>query len=138
MTTYTNTSPQTTDYGGDVSVFPDLDPTFTEINGPQVVAEDIAASWSMPQGACEDDEDAGFYAVTLLSKPMNAVEAFRAQQRLETEALKDERVYSCSVQLTWNTATREMLITAYVDCLYGAFRLVASVDRVTLKLLGIQ
>ena len=138
MTTYTNISPETTDYGSDVSAFPDLDPTFTIIDGTQVVAQAIAARWSMPQGCCEDDEDAGFYAVMLLNRPMNTADAFRAAQRLETEARKDERVYSCPVRLTWNTATRAMTAVADVDCMYGTFQLVTSIDKVSLKLLGIQ
>ena len=31
-----------TDYGIDVSTFPDLDPTFGLISGPRVVAENVA------------------------------------------------------------------------------------------------
>lgn len=136
--TYTNQSPTTTDYGSDVSAFPDLDPTFSEINGVEAVAQAIAARWSMPQGSCEDDPDAGFYAVALLNKPMTTSQAFRAQQRLQTEAEKDERVYSCPVNVVWDASAREMKVTANVISMYGNFRLVATIDKVSLKLLGIQ
>ena len=137
MTTYTGESPDTTDYGSDVSAFPDLDPTFTEITGPLVIAEAIAARWSMAQGHCEDDPDAGFYAVLMLNRPMSVAEAYKAQQKLQTEAEKDQRVYSCPTRVTWDPGTQAMIVSATVDSMYGVFPLTVSIDKVTLKILGI-
>ena len=127
-----------TDYGTDVSCIPDLDPSFTEISGRLLVAENVVRRWSMPRGFCADDPDAGYDARRLLNRKWDRKSAFDAQQALGREAEKEEAVYTCIARLQYDVKTGALRISADLDTIEGTFSLVANVDSVTLTLLGIS
>lgn len=111
------------DYGTDVSTYPDLDATFGAISGPRTVAESVARSLE-----------------TLLQTALNAdlspVDVAVISAACRREALRDERVIDANVTVTVLTASESIRVTAALDLIEGeSFSLVLNVSAVTADLL---
>jgi hypothetical protein len=105
--------------------------------GNQVVGEAIARRWTTTAGQLIDDPNYGENIFDLVSAGLSKREIAYAQQRFAAEAEKDERVLSCAVILTFDAAGN-VTLTATVVTAFGPFKLVLSVDAVTLALLLVQ
>jgi hypothetical protein len=125
-------------FGTDISCVPDLDPSFTEINGAQVVAEEVVRRWQSLRGECADDPDAGEDVRVWVNRPWNRKHGFDLKVALEREAEKDERVLSCVVGLEYDSREKSISINGNFETNSGPFRLVTSIDTVTSKFLGIE
>lgn len=130
----------TTDFGTDISCYPDLDPSFAEISGPQVLAESTIRRWQTIRGECADDPDAGDDIRTKINRPWLRKSAYDLKLALEREAEKDERILSCSVRLELKDGSsgKEIQIDASFDTLEGPFTLTTAVSAVTSQFLGIE
>lgn len=125
------------DYGIDVSCEPDLDPTFTPISGMQVVVAAVVRRWQTPRGFFLDDPAAGEDMRSWINRKWDQKTAYDCKAALEREALKDERVYSCSVSLTQDSTLKTIGVSATLVTVYGTFTLVAAITAVTITVLGI-
>lgn len=125
-----------TDYGTDVSTFPDLDPSFTLISGPRVVIEAIARRLVTPRGTMPGRPNDGIDVRQWLNDSVDAGTLARMHGAIESEIAKDERVQRAAVSLAFDAASRTLRITINVRLDDGPFDLVLSVDRVTLSLLA--
>ena len=78
-----------------------LDPTFTVISGPRVVAENVARRWLTPLGTLPGDEDDvadfGFDVRSFLGAKLTPLAKARLRDQLVRQALKDERVKNADV-----------------------------------------
>ena len=120
----------TTDYGTDVSTYPDLDDTFASLTGPSVVAQHIARSL----------EDAR-YGVDLrqwLNDDFDRPRLTELRSAIETQCLADERVASAETTVEQPSMTA-LSITVQVSLLTGqTFSLVLSVSQVSVDLLTVS
>lgn len=137
-----------TDYGTDISTFAgpggsmDIDPMAPTISGLRVVAEAVARLWLCPRGRNPAAPNDGIDVRDWLS--MQVVFTSHGLADLEAalvnEALKDERVDSCSVALTYNAATSTLTINASIDAVSldgttESFTFVLNVSAVTAQLI---
>lgn len=126
-----------TDFGLDWSTFvggstPDLDPAFTEITGPQAVAETLARGLLMPRGRLVDINDtqkAGFDLRRFLSVRVTPLVLLQIKAGVEQEAHLDERVDTANVTVAMNQATSTLTITIRGTTNQGPFELVATTTK---------
>lgn len=112
-----------TDYGLDVSTFPDLDVSFLPISGTRVVGEAVARRWYVELTPYVNANVTGALLATIRPK-------------LEAAAYEDERVASISVELWWDgyrTVKARGTITTVED---ETFSLVFDAATLTLEAFG--
>jgi hypothetical protein len=125
-----------TSYGTDISTFPDLDPTFTLVDSPRMVAECVLRRWTTPRGLLDYDPNAGFDIRQYLNANLsNATQLYALRRNLEAEAEKDERVLRCDCVLTFVGA--ELTIQATLFLAGGPFVLTAVVSAISVQLLSV-
>lgn len=128
-----------TDFGFDVSTFPDLDPSFALISGNRVLAEVVLRRWSTPSGMFSYDPSAGVDVMLYLNKDIDSKRTNDLRRALQIEAEKDERIFSCVVTLTFDFAHSTLTISAAITPLDGGtFTLVCSVQNLTIALLRVS
>ena len=103
-------------------------------SGFQCVGEAIARRWGTSPGQLIDDPNYGYNLTDLVSDDIDASDLPRIQQRAAAEALKDERVLGCIVQMTLPTSG-VLTVTAQVTTAAGPFKLVVAVSAVTTAIL---
>jgi hypothetical protein len=103
-------------------------------SGTQVVVEAILRRWTTTQGQLIDDPTYGQNVYDLVSAALSPRDVAMAQQAFGAEAEKDERVLACAVVITIDVAGNVKL-SATVTTAAGPFKLVLSVNAVTLALL---
>jgi hypothetical protein len=106
-------------------------------SGNQVVAEAVLRRWTTTQGQLVDDPNYGRNVYDLINADLSPRDLAYEGQQFAAEAEKDERVLSCSVSLTLNAAG-DLTMAATVVTAAGPFKLVLSVNAVTLALLIVQ
>jgi hypothetical protein len=126
------------DFGTDISTFKDgdLDPFFTLISGPRVVAEAIVRRWTTPAGALFYDPSFGEDVRSQLSAAVAPATLFALRARLVAQAEEDERVLEAVVDVALDPLTRRLLVRAQIRTANGPFSLVVSIDRLTVELLS--
>lgn len=131
-----------TDFGRDITTWawagqtsPDLDPSFTEITGPESVGQSCARRLSMRHGALPDDPDAGFDLRQFVNRPFTKAVGYRIKTGIERECVKDERVYAAAAALTYTTTDRSLVAEIWLDTMYGQFPLVLAVSAVSVSIL---
>ncbi len=126
-----------TDFGSCWSCTTDLTMPSIMATGFRVVGEAIARRWQTPRGALVDDPNYGFDLSDYVNDDLGRGDLTRIGQSASAEALKDERVISCDVSISLDTAGL-MMVTARVGTAQGPFQLVLSVDHVTATLLQVR
>jgi len=119
-----------TDLGADISTYPDLDPAYTLITGPRVVAEAVARRWVTPRGGLFYDLNYGYDLRQFLNAVITPGLASTIAVQCELEALKDERVLQAAVTVKQSAG---QLATLTVNCLLtlatGPFQFVLTVGQ---------
>lgn len=125
------------DYGDDVSTYPDgLDPTFTIISGPRVLAEHIARMFETAEGTYEDDPDFALLVADQINAPQTAGLLARFIGKMVSKIEQDERVLSASVEALFTPPTRRLTFRVSIDPVDGLpFRFVLAIDAVTVAVL---
>lgn len=131
-----------TDYGTDITTWagpdqtePDLDPTFTMISGPRVVAEAFARRLGMAHDTLPDDRDAGYDLRRVVNGKWTSARAFKIRNAIYREALKDPRIYDAKIKLSYVASTRTLTVETELDTYLGTFALVLEVTSVTVTIL---
>lgn len=124
-----------TDFGQDVSTFPDLDPAFSPLVGSRVVAEAVARRLSTPRGIIPSCPDYGLDVRSWLNESVTTAKLDRWKREIALELQKDERIASVSATLAYDSARLELKIALEVEAADGPFRLVLLVTAVTVALL---
>ena len=129
------------DYGSDVSTFAGgngLDPSFATITGPRVVAEALARRLMTPAGTMIGDPNYGYDLRALINKRLTVADLYSVRSSIAAELVKDERVQDVpTCDLTADTSTGVVTVTASVDLGQGPFALVLAVSAVTVQLLKV-
>lgn len=89
-----------TDYGRDVSTFPDLDVTGREIEDVRAIAECTLRRFTTEEGSVDYDRSFGRDIRDLLNEDMTERDARREERRLANQAEFDERILRADVSLT--------------------------------------
>lgn len=122
--------PLHTDYGTDVSTFPDLDDAFAPLTGIAVIAQSVARSL--------EDAGRGVDLRQWLNESLEDADVFHLQQTIEAQCLADERLQGVSVSVT-QPSFHELRIAIDVEpAQVGQFRLVLGVAAVTVQLLSVD
>lgn len=127
-----------TDFGADVSIFPDLDPGFTPLTGPRVVAQAIARRLSTPRGSLAFYPDYGIDVRDWVNETITRDRLAQFRRMIEAEIVRDERVLSGSASLAFNTQTSDLQIAVTITTADGPFSLVLGVTAVTVSLLSVS
>lgn len=85
------------DFGTDVSLADDLDPTGRMVTGTRLVGEAIYRRLTTPRGSLIDDPNYGMDVRLMLSRAATKRERDAIPKQLEMEIKKDERVQTATV-----------------------------------------
>jgi len=124
-----------TDFGTDVSTFPDLDPSFATMSGPRVLGEAIARRISTPRGALHYAPNYGTDVRSYLNDAVTPAKLAQWQREIQAECQKDERVRSAAVSLSFQAQSQTMRITIGIETADGPFTLVLSATAVSVAVL---
>lgn len=124
------------DLGVDIRCLTDIDPTLSLVSGRECLALSVARRWWMNRGALFYDPDAGTNVIDRLNDDISDDEAQSFGPQLEDEALKDERVQACEVDVTFDSRFGRLVIKSVLQDADGPFRLILAVSDVTAAILG--
>ena len=128
-----------TDFGTCISATTDLPRRWSLVSGPRAVAEALVRRWNTARGRLPSDENYGTDARLMIGETQAGNWASEMEAQMAREAEKDERVEECAVAITYNFAASSATVVATVTLAAGpTFRLVASVDDVTVTLLRVE
>lgn len=115
----TNRSPFGVDFSSFVGGLPDLDPTFSLVEGDRNPLECVARRWLTPHGTLEgttdDDAEFGCDVRQWLQQRGSATARARMKLALEAEARKEQRVRSCVVTITQTATGLKIVGTVETD-----------------------
>lgn len=121
------------DYGRDLKCVTGLDRMMREIDGsdPRLVGESIARAWTTATGALAHAPNDGVDVNQLENGSFDRRVGLKQwQTRLYNQAMRDERVLSCTVELTYDSASTTLTIKGAGVTANGPFSLVQSVANV--------
>lgn len=127
-------------YGLDITTWaggvPDLDPLFGEVSGEQAVLECVARRFITTTGTLEGDPDFGTDLRIYMSARMSPIRLARLKQAIVAEALKEERVLSCTVvSVDPTAATNALRVSITIQLATGTFPLTLEVSSLTVRML---
>lgn len=125
-----------TDFGTDVSVYPDLDPAFSPLSGTRVLCEAIAKRLSTPHGALAYAPDYGSDIRAFLNAGLTSSQVGALRAQIEAEVVKEERIQSCVAACSLDTRTQTLNVALTLVADSGPFVLVLGVTSITLSILG--
>ena len=108
------------------------------VTGPRVLAEAIARRLSTPRGGLFYDPTYGLDVRAWLNESLTPQRLFALRHAVEAEVEKDERVLSCSADLTFIAATKSLRLTLSIQTQDGPFALVLGVISLTVSILSIS
>lgn len=116
----------------------DLDPSMRTVTGRALLSQNLACRFQTPRGAAIDCPNDGMDLRELVSDGLTVSQVNALQGTIANEALKDQRVYSCTVVANFNAQTSTLAVTMSITSLYGPFQLVLAVtsSALTAKLLN--
>lgn len=104
------------DFGRDLSCVTDITEDCIEVDGSSalIVAQAVTRRFLTPRGALLDDPNYGCDVTGLLNKGVTVQELRAFNARLEAEAMKDERVASAAVLVTFSYAAQSLSIAVTI------------------------
>jgi hypothetical protein len=124
-----------TDYGTDISTFPDLDGNFTLISGPRVVGEAIARRLSTRRGALVAAPGYGVDLRDWMNESIRLGSIDQLNRTVENECLQDERVFDAQASITFSAATQLMRVSVTLSLADRQFTLVLAVSATSLDII---
>ncbi len=126
------------DFGPDVSTFPDLDPMFEIVTGNQVIAEAILRRLTTTREGLFYDSDYGLDVRAWLNESLVPKRLYLLQRQIEAECEKDERVLSADATISLNPEAHRMTVFLVVDTSEETFKLTLGIDQVSASILAIE
>jgi len=102
--------PDVIDYGTDIACAGDVDPNFSLVSGPALVAQDMLHRFTTARGSLEWAPDDGLDLVAMVNDGIDDQRVFELQQQLADEASKDERVTQATADVSWGDATETLTV----------------------------
>lgn len=121
--------------GSDLSCVSDLDPGGAEVSEKLLLAQALARRLTTPRGRLIDDANYGYDLNQWLNADVGPAELAQIQSQSQAECLKDERVQSVTVTVTYVLTV--MIVTISIVSALGPFQLVQSVNGITTQLLTV-
>lgn len=128
-------STSSTDYGTDVRVFPDVDPTLALTSSKSIIVDALARRLLTPSGSLPFHPDYGLDLRQWLNEGMTQDKIFQIKASVQSELLKDERVASVNALVTFDFATSTLTLQVEVESAVGPFKFTLGVSAVTIDLL---
>jgi hypothetical protein len=122
-------------WGSDLSCVSDCDASFSELpaNSPLIVAQAVTRRFLTPRGGLLDDQDYGLDLRGYCNRGVTQLDLRTLQTRCVAEALKDERVSSCTIDVS-TTGANSLSVKARItpaDPGFAPFTFVLAVDSET-------
>jgi hypothetical protein len=127
-----------TDFGIDVSTFPDLDPLLSSLTGRRVVGEAVARRLETPRGGLAFHPNYGTDVRQYLNEAITDAQILEIQEAIKSECEKDERVLSAGVVAKFFPTSFTLRIQIELELSDGLFRLVLAVSQLSVDLLEID
>ncbi len=108
----------------------------TMATGFLVVAQAVARRWQTPRGGLVDDPNYGTDVSDEVGDDLDPGDLARLAQSLAAEALKDERVLTCTVQVSLLAGV--LTAAARIGTGQGPFQLVVGITQVSVTLLQVK
>lgn len=125
-----------TNYGSDISTYPDLDEACAPLTGRRVVAEAILRRLSTPRGGLAFYPDDGIDLRGYLSDGVDGDSIFALKAEIEAECEKDERVVAAEATLAYSPSTESLTAEVVLELFDGeVFALTLAVTSLTVELL---
>ena len=124
-----------TDFGVDISAYPDLSETFETVTGTRVVAERLWRRFSTARGGLSFHPNDGFDLRVMLNEGFSSDSLARMRTAIAAEAKKDEAVLDATVTVEFLSASRKLVITIEGEAADGPFALTLLVTQVSVALL---
>jgi hypothetical protein len=126
-----------TDFGSDLGGVDDVDPTFQLVSGRTTLIQSVARRYITDRGTVAGDEENGLNLRDWLNESVTPAELATLTREVEDEALKDERVQSCSAIVVFTASRNAVTITLrLVEKVTGAaFTLTVTITDLTLEIL---
>ena len=125
------------DFGTDLAALPDLEPRLPLQSGLRNLGEAIARRLQTPRGSLFYAPNYGTDIRAWLNEAMTTDDLFRAKVAVEAECEKDERVLSADAEVVLNRTLQTLTLRLTLTTAAGPFRLVLSVDQVTVTLIEV-
>ena len=126
-----------TDYGTDISCYPDLDAAFGMVSGFTLVAQDLSRRLETPRGGLFYDSNYGTDVRAWCNGSGTPAEIGALRAAIENECRKDDRVLDIVATVTFSAPTSSLAIKLLVTLKDGTFGLVLAVSSVTLSILQV-
>lgn len=120
-----------TDLGTDISCIVDLDANLTVVSGRLALAQAVARRWLTVPGSLWYAPTYGAGLLTALSGSVQSVDEW--SRRLESEALKDERLLECTAAVAF--ANEQLSVRGRLVDADGPFSLTLDVSNLTVNIL---
>ena len=124
------------DFGTALSCVSDIASDGRMVSGFRVVGESIARRWMTPRGRLIGYPEYGFDVTAYVNCDVDTQNLTKLHTGAEAEAVKDERVESCSVS-TSLAKDGTLTLTGIIYTSKGPFTLVCKASELTLELLSI-
>ena len=127
------------DYGRDVSCTTDLDPLLSDVTGNDLMVQMCVRRLFCRQGSCLSAPNAitldvrDFLNGSLDLSQQSATQNISVQ--CQNALLGDERILSCTVDVTYTFATKLLTIQIQANGANGPFSLTLAVNQVTVQLI---
>lgn len=126
------------DTGTDISVLASQNGSWPERGGSPMVAEQLLRRITTPRGTLDFSPNDGIDVRDLVRDDMDQSGVFQAQQMVENEILKDERVEEVTVHGSFATDTQALTLSISVQRSADTFKLVLAVTDVTVDVLSAE
>jgi len=117
-----------TDFGSDISTFPDLDELLEPQSGRRVLLESVARRMSTPRGALWWAPSYGSDLGAILDGPVSDAQLRANATALQQQLAQDERILSARVEASYVAATRSLRILVSITDADGPFERVFTLD----------
>jgi hypothetical protein len=126
------------EYGADVSTFPGLNITGTQIDGVRAVIECSLRRLITPTGSLSYDTDFGYDLRDLLHEDLSDFDLARHGTHAGIELEKDERIVAATVTLSWDPIRAFTLLIRVTGVLVDDRELTftASISEISAEILG--
>lgn len=123
------------DYGSDIESSLGLDPSFALVTGRRAVAQALVRRYGTPRGGLFYDPEYGFDLRLFVNSNVTEAMLFQISSGAEAEAVKDQRVLSCSVSAAFDAPTETLRVTVSAVSQFGPFSLVLGIDSATVAII---
>ena len=124
-----------TDFGQDVSLFPDLDGSGALVYGFTCLAQALLRRLTTPRGGLFYDPGYGTDIRGFLGESLGSNATGAIQQAIESEVTQDERVLNATATVTFIPAANTLIAHLTVQTGDGPFSLVIAITSLTVTLL---